>query len=261
MNNSLSILLVEDDSNACETIVNIVENSEDLALTGVTNNSIRATELITDTLPDAVILDLELHVGNGSGLDVLKALSEMNLSKIPYILITTNNSSPVTYEAARQMGADFIMYKHEQDYSEQKVLDFLRLIAPVIRAGSNKGAKLNSTPETPEQQIKRITKRIITELNLICINPKAVGYKYLVDAINMVIRDDTQNICCKIGNKYGKTESSVERAMQNAINRAWQSAPLDDLLTNYTAHINSNKGIPTITEFIFYYANKIKSDY
>ena len=59
--------------------------------------------------------------------------------------------------------------------------------------------------------------------------------------------------------KYGKTDSSVERAMQNAINRAWRNSDIDELLTHYKAKISSDKGVPTLTEFIHYYANKIKS--
>ena len=49
--------------------------------------------------------------------------------------------------------------------------------------------------------------------------------------------------------------------MQNAINRAWAISNIDDLLENYTAKISSSKGVPTLTEFIFYYANKIKNEY
>lgn len=60
-----------------------------------------------------------------------------------------------------------------------------------------------------------------------------------------------------LGEKYKKSDASIERAMQNAINRAWRTSDIDDLLTYYTARIQSQKGVPTIMEFIFYYANKI----
>jgi flavin-binding protein dodecin len=52
-----------------------------------------------------------------------------------------------------------------------------------------------------------------------------------------------QNLCNVIGQKYGKTESSVERAMQNAINKAWRTCDIDDLLHYYTARISSDKGV------------------
>lgn len=49
--------------------------------------------------------------------------------------------------------------------------------------------------------------------------------------------------------------------MQNAIAKTWRTAPIDDLLKFYTAKINSEKGVPTITEFVYYYANKLKNEY
>ena len=70
MNRKLEILLVEDDPAACKEIAGHVDDSDDLILIGVTSNSTNAVELIKDKLPDAVILDLELNLGGGSGLAV-----------------------------------------------------------------------------------------------------------------------------------------------------------------------------------------------
>ena len=59
---------------------------------------------------------------------------------------------------------------------------------------------------------------------------------------------------------YKKSDASVERAMQNAINRAWRVSDIEELLTHYTAKIHSEKGVPTTLEFVYYYANKVKMD-
>lgn len=261
MDNKLSILLVEDDQYSCKQIINLADNSDDLVLVGVTNNAFKALDYIRDTLPDVVILDLELHQGSGSGLNVLSGIKDMSLCRVPYILITTNNSSAVTYETARQLGADYIMSKHQEGYSEKSVIDFLRMLAPVIKSRKQTHKDDSEEVESPAYYQKRITRRIIAELNLIGVNQKSVGYKYLTDAILITIKEPTQNLCSIIAKKYCKTECSVERAMQNAINRAWATSSIDDLLTNYTAKISSSKGVPTLTEFIFYYANKIKNEY
>lgn len=261
MKKPLSVLLVEDDSYVCKQIINIIDNSDDMLLVGVTGDSDKALEYIRDYLPDTVILDLELHKGSGSGLDVLNGLKNDYSTIRPYILVTTNNSSIITYEIARQLGADYIMSKHQDNYSEKAVIDFLRLVAPAIKDRKSNSTISMDINEAPAYYEKRVTRRIISELNLIGVNQKSVGYKYLVDAIFITIKEPTQNICCIIANKYNKTESSVERAMQNAINRAWATSSIDDLLNNYTAKISSAKGTPTLTEFIFYYANKIKNEY
>lgn len=257
----LNILLIEDDLEACQKFAQYTDELDDIFIVSITNNSSKALKDIYDYLPHAVILDLELHQGGGSGLEFLAGLNNMNLSVYPYILVTTNNSSKVTYEYARQLGADFIMSKHQDNYSEKYVIDFLRMIKSAIK-NKSKSSTLNTlTPESPKMHYKHITNRIITELNLVGINPKSLGYKYLIDAIHIQIDNPTQNLCTFIGKKYGKTESSVERAMQNAINSAWKKTDIEDLLKHYTAKIHSDKGAPTITEFVSYYSYKIKSGF
>ena len=107
---------------------------------------------------------------------------------------------------------------------------------------------------------KRILKRIDTELDLIGINPKVLGRKYLVDAIQMLMVESVTNFCDVIAKKYDKSSQSVDHAMSNAIKKAWTSSPIDDLARLYTAKINIEKGYPTYTEFIYFYARKIKND-
>jgi two-component system, response regulator, stage 0 sporulation protein A len=260
MDKKLSILVVEDEESVCNEITDYIEGIDDLTLVGVTNSSSSAIEYIRDFLPDVVILDLELHRGRGNGLLVLQGLRQLTLDTYPYVLVTTNNTSAVTYESVRQLGADFIMSKHQADYSSKNAVDFIGIMKPFIQSRNHQSSS-RATSESPEAKNKRILNRIRTELNNIGISPKAVGYSYLVDAVELVIKQPIQNLCTIISQKYGKTESSVERAMQNAINKAWRVSDIDDLLRFYTAKISSDKGVPTLTEFIYYYANKIKAEY
>lgn len=255
----LYVLLVEDDEKDCNEFIHITDELDDVELVGITNKSGEAIDYVKNLMPDAVILDLELHHGSGSGLGFLQTLRQMELSVYPYILVTTNNTSTMTYEYVRQAGADFIMAKHESDYSAKKAVEFLRMMKSVILGKVGVPDARHVTTETPEQKSKRMTRKVGLELDFVGISPKAVGYKYLTDAILLVINKPEKNICTIIGTKYGKTDSSVERAMQNAINRAWRTTDIDDLTNHYTARIRSDKGVPTITEFIYYYANKIKA--
>lgn len=262
MEKELSILLIEDDENACNEIQDYVDTLDDVYLTAITNSSFEALSLVKDTLPDAVILDLELHLGGGNGFHFLNGLKELHLVKQPYILITTNNSSTLTFESARMLGADFILAKYESGYSAQYVIDFLRMMRNVILKHSSSSKSSSHLPiESTEQQNRKLTQRIQRELNFVGISPKAVGYRYLTDAILMTIHNSETNLCRKIGEKYKKSDVSIERAMQNAINRAWRTSDPDDLLEHYTARISSERGVPTIMEFVYYYANMLKVEY
>lgn len=260
MEQKLSVLLVEDDNEICNEFIQYIDQFDDILCVGVTNNSKKAFELVKELSPDVIILELELNMGGGNGLTLLNELQQESLRVFPYILITTNNTSPVTYKFARDLGADFIIAKHQIDYSSENIINFLRSIKNrIIYNATVKGKKTDF--ELATDKFKEINKKICTELNYIGVSPKYVGYKYLVEAINILIKKQESNICKSIAIKYGKTSCSVERAMQNAISRTWHDSDANVLLYYYTAPINCNKGVPTLTEFINFYANKLKNIY
>lgn len=258
-NHILSILLVEDDQAACDEIENYVDTCDNVRLVGITKSSDEALELVKHHLPDAVILDLELHNGSGNGLLFLLELSQMNLTHRPYILITTNNSSEITYESARKFGADFIMAKHESTYSGQYAVEFLRMIQATLVSNQQTQASFSAHNETPDVRMRKLTDRVYRELDLVGISRKNVGYQYLADAILITLEKPEANLASIIAKKYHKSDASVERAMQNAINRAWRTFPVEDLEAHYTAKTHSCRGVPTIMEFVFYYAGILRN--
>lgn len=262
MDKKLKLLVVEDDQTANDAMVNEAAKHEDLIyLIGTTNNSIEAFDLIEKFKPEVVILDLELHFGGGNGISLMKQLKESKLQK-PYILVTTNNISQITHAQAREYGADFIMTKIQTDYSPKTVIEFLLEIKHIIHgtvASKNTPDYLN-IPEEPSEIMKKITKRINTEFDLIGISPRMKGRKYLRDGIIVVIEDPEAKIIAELAKANKKSDASVERAMQNAINYAWRTSAIEDLLKYYTARINPTRGVPTIMEFLFHYAEKIKHD-
>lgn len=264
MDRQLTILLIEDEQDVCQRIKDEIDKTDDLVLISITNNSYRALELVRDYTPDVVILDLELHNGQGNGLDFLQKLDNTPLAVLPFLLVTTNNSSPTTYHFARELGVDFIMYKYQEDYTEKKVIEFLKMMRTTIHKSQKAYNPLNAIHKSPEQKEKHLKSIIYTELNYVGISPKSVGYKYLTDAILLSIEAGEvtnlqHTLLTKIAQKYKKSVFSVERGMQNAINRAWSTTDIDDLLLHYTAKINSSKGVPTLMEFICYYLNKIQN--
>ena len=257
MNRNLKILLVEDDQEICKEIIDYINTISDTTLVGVTNNSDKAVEYLSLQSPDAVILDLELNEGTGSGIKFLQDC-KYAANTLPYILVTTNNSSRITYDIVRKLGADYIMSKHQNDYTAATPVDFLRSLSDIL-ISRNIQNSVAPSKEDEEQRKLRIKRKIAYELDKIGISQKAVGYNYLIDAIFIISNESKPNVCNEVANIYSKSESSVERAMQNAINRAWKTSDIEDLLVNYTAKIRSEKGVPTLTEFIYFYANKIKN--
>ena len=256
MERELNILVVEDDEEVCKCFENYVETMERLSIVACTNDSTNAIDLVQEYLPDVIILDLELDMGKGNGIDFLNVIKKLQLPYKPFIVVTTNNSSKMTKEIVRSMGIDFYFSKHQKDYSEKGILEFLDSMKDNIQKVMKKADKTYDVVDSAKKREKHIRALIMKDLELVGINPNVVGYKYLVEAIYMIINGKDQAMKAAIGQMYNKTPASVDKAMQHAIDKAWKINK-EENLDYYTARINPERGAPTVTEFIYHYANKI----
>ena len=257
MNNFISVLIIEDDVRTCDELCQCITQYEDMKVAAVCNSSRDALEKAKYHLPNVIILDLELHHGEGNGLLFLDGLLANPLSVDPFILVTTNNMSTVTLDQAKALGADFTLTKYEQGYSAQYVIDNIRMLRNAIFR-KNTTKRVNTVYPAAVEHI--ILSRIQREMDIIGIKASAKGYKYLVDSIYLVIQDSEAHISRTLAEKYKKSNTSIERAMQNAIKQCWTTSDIEVLLKNYSAIIRADKGYPTMMEFIYYYANNIKRE-
>ncbi|MBE5927409.1 MAG: response regulator [Lachnospiraceae bacterium] len=256
LNQTLSVLLVEDDQNACKQITEYAKKFTDINISEVTNNSHSAYKYVVEHAPDAVILDLELQQGGGSGLQFLTDLHNAPKVINPYILVTTNNCSQKTYEYARRKGADFILYKHSDDYTNQTPIDFLRMTKDIIISSANTSNNLSFSSSVNETDLKGL---ITQQLETLGFQHRVLGFKYLIEAIYIVINEPDAYITQRVAAIFSKSTTSVDRAMQTSIDKVWKRGCLDTLYKEYTAHINPDTGAPTITEFVHYYADKFRN--
>lgn len=257
----IDLLVVEDDEATCLEYEQLCKQYDDVFLIGTSAHSSEALKITEEFKPNAIVLDLELQKGSGSGIDFLVNFEDIKLKVKPYILVVTNNVSPVTQAVVRNFGADYIIVKSQSDYSIEMVVSFLRSVISKIP---------DMNPYTPtsspaikkrieEDYNQRLLKNITRELDIIGISPRFKGKNYLRDAIEMICHKEQTYICNEVAKKYQKTSASVERAMQNAIDHAWKTTDTTTLEQHYMAYINPQKGVPTLTEFIYYYADKVKN--
>lgn len=252
---SLSVYIVEDDVSACKRFEQAAENIDNINIVGNTNDASVALDFIKIHKPEAVILDLELHMGSGNGLDLLKKINSFQAEK-PYVIVTTNNSNRITYDYAQKNGAGFIMSKHQNNYSEWEVLNFLNMISSsIIDARS---CSVPAFSENPDDIKGILMSDILQDLNKIGIKPSVSGYKYLSTAIYHTAVDDLSTMLDELSRMYKKTPSSIEHAMRNAINSAWTRIAPQTLYDNYKGNFREGQIAPTTTQFICYYAEKLK---
>lgn len=256
----MKLLLIEDEikeRNLYEKIEKSKTDVEFVAMTGSADDGIR---YVKQYMPEGIILDLELNKdgGSGTGFSFIEELNKLKITNRPKIVVTTNVCSDTVYDFLHKNGVEFIFYKKQNNYSQESVINTLLLLQGYTNT------TIQDIKEDDDNNENIISKMIEKELNLIGVSTHMQGRKYLYDAIYYAIENNdnegkatvTQNLV----KKYKKPSSTIIRAMQNSIIRAWRVSSIEDLSTYYTARINYETGVPTPTEFIYYYADKIKKE-
>lgn len=256
----IGLLVLEDDAKVIHQYEQLSKRYPLVNYLGSTNSASKALKMCEKLKPNSIVVDLELQLGEGTGLDFLKSLREHPLSPNPYIIVVTNNVSSSTHKMARNLGADFIITKNQKDYNAKMVLDLFRTYNETYNCCDDELYENNKTQlEAALEYRTRLKERISEELDLIGISPRVKGRKYLRDAIEMICDKEQPNLCSRIAKEYSVSTASVERAMQGAINRAWNTTDTETLEKQYTAYVNPDRGYPTILEFVYYYVEKTQS--
>lgn len=252
----ITVLLIEDDTKECDVYKNILKNREDIKIVAVTNSSTKALEEYNIHKPDAIILDLELTDGEGSGFDFIEAMRNISQNKQPKIIVTTNVHSNSVYDYCHNNNIDFVFYKKQKGFSQENVISTILLLKNYEPTN-----KIISTQTDDDKLEEIIYNKINKEMDLIGVGTHLHGRKYLCDSIYFILNSGDNSkvsIVQHLVGKYKKSSSTISRAMQNAILHAWRITPIEDLTKYYTARVNYETGVPTPTELIYYYADKIR---
>lgn len=252
----MQILLVEDE------IKNRLEFKEYISSLAYPNNFYMAEgesdglKLVQKFSFDVIILDLELHESDGDGIGFLKKLKQLKLPERPYIIVVTNNSSAIARDTARDHGADYIFWKRKIDYSPKLVMDNARTFYE---------CKMKSAPKEPiEVEPVSLEDDIKTRISKIGINSDMYGRNYIIESITIVVKSNNPDIKLHrdvfpiIAKKHSKSIASVNRAIENAINKAWCITDEETRAEYYPGFVSGMKGTPTNKELIFSYADEIK---
>ena len=259
-NKPITVLLLEDNENDCNEFRNFAKSRDDVCIVCATNSVTEALKQMVIYLPEVVIVDIELDNGEGSGIVFLEKLKEISLEIKPIRIITTNLQSEVVDNYAHLGNADMIFHKKKENYSIELIFEniiALRKTLFSIKPGIEK-EKINK--ETQAIHLERVANKINTELDLIGISGHLVGRKYLYDAIYYLLteKNEETSVFYHLAKIYKKCNSAICRSMQTAIYRAWRTSPIEEIEIYYTAKYDYERGVPTPTQFLFYYVDKIK---
>ena len=269
---NVNVVIVDDNPMILNTLDEVISSEAGLSVIGRADNGKDAIDMIKDTQPDVVLLDLVMPQMDGiTVVENIKKKTSM-LKNPAFIILSAVGGEQMTEEAFQAGANYFLMKPFDKDILVNKIRRIgKRPVRPVpgkvleapLKAATPEEAAMNREEYMKEHLETDITK-MLHELG---IPAHIKGYQYLRDAIRMVVRDRemmeavTKILYPEIAKKNYTSSSRVERAIRHAIEVAWGRGSLEviDELFGYT--ISTGKGKPTNSEFIALIADKICLDY
>ena len=253
---NVNVVIVDDNPMILNTLDEMISSEAGLSVIGRADNGKDAIDMIKDTEPDVVLLDLVMP--RVDGITVVENIKKKtSMFKNPaFIILSAVGGEQMTEESFKAGANYFIMKPFDRDI-------LVKVLEAPQKASTPEEEKYNKEEYLKEHLETDITK-MLHELG---IPAHIKGYQYLRDAITMVVKDRemmeavTKILYPEIAKKNLTSSSRVERAIRHAIEVAWGRGSLEviDELFGYTS--STGKGKPTNSEFIALIADKICLDY
>jgi len=169
---TIKVLIVDDSALIRGVMKEIINSQPDMEVVGVAPDPLVARDLIKQTNPDVLTLDVEMP--KMDGLDFLERL--MRLRPMPVVMVSslTERGSEITMRALELGAVDFVT---KPKMSIQSVmLEYTDLIADKIRAASHAKVKQRSvTPDAAATQLASLRNPFTSSEKLIIIGASTGG--------------------------------------------------------------------------------------
>ena len=245
MESKIRVLLADPSEDYCLLLRHALEREGDIEVTGAAHDGVEALDLLNDTHPDVLLLELILPKLDGMG--VLQSISENGPSVATLVVSAFHSERMVAGVAA--LGAWYFV---------PKPCDFSALASRIRQCVERAGLPRPSlSPIRDDGYRETELEATVTEvIHEIGVPAHIKGYQYLREAImltvqNMeVINAVTKVLYPAVARKYNTTPSRVERAIRHAIEVAWDRGDLETLQKFFGYTVSNIKGKPTNSEFI-----------
>ncbi len=98
---------------------------------------------------------------------------------------------------------------------------------------------------------------IRTALRELCVAPNYIGYKYLIDAVELIISNQDENLSLTksiyplIAKKHKVSTGSVERSIRTVVNNSWDKIPETELIKYFGIYAITPSFKPSNSRFIY----------
>lgn len=264
MNSSkIDILIADDNKDFCNILNEYLSTQDDVNVIGIANDGLEALDLISDKIPDVLVLDIIMpHL---DGLGVLEKLNSINLDKYPKIIVLSAVGEDKITQRAISLGADYYVVKpFDFEVFMKRIRQLNGGMGETNKRNINTNKANGIINRTTYNKTKTLEANITNIIHEIGVPAHIKGYLYLREAIGMVVeRIDllsavTKELYPEIAKKFNTTPSRVERAIRHAIEVAWSRGKIDTINNLFGYTVQNNKGKPTNSEFIAMVADKLR---
>lgn len=227
---SRTVLIADSSEDFCKQLHNILR--WDCNVFTCTRGK-KALHLVRELRPDVLVLDLMLP--EVDGISLLKALEISDCR--PAVLATTTLISDYILFAAESMKVDYLLCKP---------CDIHATAARVIEQLS----RLEEPGDDPQSLRSRITGLLL----LLGLSVKLHGFRYLREAICLMVSDPGQSVTKElypeVARICGCTPSQVERSIRGAISDGWEHRDPGVWLLYFQSDSPGRERRPTNAAFI-----------
>ena len=266
MKDKVTVLIADDNTEFAKTLIGYLDQEEDLEVIGVARDGEEAVDMIANTEPDVVLLDVIMpHL---DGLGVLERIGELNMKKMPIVIMLSAVGQDKITQRAINLGASYyvvkpfdikLLIKRMKDFKNYKPT--MNKISFVGREIKQQYIDISPEEKKNEKNLEALVTNVIHEVG---VPAHIKGYQYLREAIMMVINDIdiinqiTKQLYPDIASRYHTTPSRVERAIRHAIEVAWGRGDGQAVENIFGYTVSAAKGKPTNSEFIAMIADKLR---
>ncbi|MCL6444730.1 MAG: sporulation transcription factor Spo0A [Alicyclobacillus sp.] len=261
---SYKVLIADDNREFADILQEFISAQEDMVVCGVANNGNDVLDLVKETRPDVIILDIIMPM-----LDGLGALERLNRSVDPMpkvIMLTAFGQESITRRAVELGVSYFILKPFDMPVLVERIRQVMMQSAQSPVAATSVFALSSQAQQTMAAAVqKRTIDAAITQIiHEIGVPAHIKGYHYLREAIGIVFQDVeilgsiTKVLYPRIAERYKTTPSRVERAIRHSIEVAWGRGNMDAIRNVFGYTVSASKTKPTNSEFIAMIADKLR---
>ena len=268
MREKITVLIADDNQEFSMTLATYLKNQDDMMIVGRAKDGNEALDMISELMPDVVLLDVIMpHL---DGLGVLEKLNMIKMPKKPiFVMLSAVGQDKITRRAV-ELGAEYYVVKpfdiellitrirELKNYKPEQNNNFISRETTVPK---QQYIEISGDSAKKEDNLEALVTNVIHEVG---VPAHIKGYQYLREAIIMVVNDIdvinqiTKSLYPKIADKFTTTPSRVERAIRHAIEVAWGRGQQDVVENIFGYTISAAKGKPTNSEFIAMIDDKLR---